>query len=194
MKERLTRSTTDFSHTKIDNLQYIPPPKNNNRGKMSDSQTSNITSQNERQLAELKLDEDVQQVGGHVLNDQPAQLQMSHQEFIKINLQTFQKFNGVGDVKQWLTNLLEKFDVLGVDMDDRIKLIPGVLTGEAFMWYTEQEQDMLSITSFTRLFLKRFSTKVLKGEKVSLDELRLHQQQSITTSGLQARGGQVEYF
>ncbi|CAF4144400.1 unnamed protein product, partial [Rotaria sp. Silwood1] len=102
MKGRTTRSTIDYSHIKIDNLQYIPLPKSTNNRSMSTSQTSNVLTKDEGKSTEETLDANVAEVDGHVVNDQSTQSQLSHQEVIEGKLRTFQKFNGNGDAEQWL--------------------------------------------------------------------------------------------
>ena len=185
MSEKSTRSTIDFSHIKIDKLQYNQPPRLQTNRSMSESQAPNILSQNQSQFTEVKLDKDVTTVGGHELNDQPTRSQPSHQNFIKEELQIFQKFTGTGDAEQWLTCLLEKFDLLGVDMAERIKWIPNVLTSEGFMWYAQYEKFMPTFIAFTNLFLQRFSTKRTEDEKITPNNQFLHQQQLTITNGIQ---------
>jgi len=65
MSEKSTRSTIDLSHIKIDKLQYNQPPRSQTNRSMSESQASNILSQNQSQFPEVKIDKDVTAVGGH---------------------------------------------------------------------------------------------------------------------------------
>jgi hypothetical protein len=185
MSEKSTRSTIEFSHIKIDKLKYNQPPRSQTNRSMSESQASNILSQNQSQFIEVKIDKDVTAVGGHESNDQPTRSQLSHQDVIKEELQIFQKFTGTGDAEQWLTCLLEKFDLLGVDMAERIKWIPNVLTSEGFIWYAQCEKFMPTFIAFTNLFLQRFSTKRTEDEKITTNNQFLHQQQLTITNGIQ---------
>ncbi|CAM4852154.1 unnamed protein product, partial [Rotaria magnacalcarata] len=66
MKGKTTRSTIDYSHIKIDNLQYIPLPKSTNNRSMSTSQTSNVLTKDEGKSTEETLDANVAEVDGHV--------------------------------------------------------------------------------------------------------------------------------
>ncbi|CAM2726764.1 unnamed protein product [Rotaria socialis] len=166
MKGRTTRSTIDYSHIKIDNLQYIPLPKSTNNRSMSTSQTSNVLTKDEGKRIEETLDANVAEVDGHVVNDQSTQSQLSHQEVIEEKLRTFQKFNGNGDAEQWLMYLLDKFDSLGVNMAERIIWIPNVLSNEAFIWYARSANVMPTFIAFTNLFLQRFSTK--RNEEIKI--------------------------
>ncbi|CAF3336749.1 unnamed protein product [Rotaria socialis] len=166
MKGRTTRSTIDYSHIKIDNLQYIPLPKSTNNRSMSTSQTSNVLTKDEGKSTEETLDANVAEVNGHVVNDQSTQSQLSHQEVIEGKLRTFQKFNGNGDAEQWLMYLLDKFDSLGVNMAERIIWIPNVLSNEAFIWYARSANVMPTFIAFTNLFLQRFSTK--RNEEIKI--------------------------
>ncbi|CAF1480406.1 unnamed protein product [Rotaria magnacalcarata] len=166
MKGRTTRSTIDYSHIKIDNLQYIPLPKSTNNRSMSTSQTSNVLTKDEGKSTEETLDANVAEVDGHVVNDQSTQSQLSHQEVIEEKLRTFQKFNGNGDAEQWLMYLLDKFDSLGVNMAERIIRIPNVLSNEAFIWYARSADVMPTFIAFTNLFLQRFSTK--RNEEIKI--------------------------
>ncbi|CAF1593052.1 unnamed protein product, partial [Rotaria magnacalcarata] len=166
MKGKTTRSTIDYSHIKIDNLQYIPLPKSTNNRSMSTSQTSNVLTKDEGKSTEETLDANVAEVDGHVVNDQSTQSQLSHQEVIEEKLRTFQKFNGNGDAEQWLMYLLDKFDSLGVNMAERIIWIPNVLSNEAFIWYARSANVMPTFIAFTNLFLQRFSTK--RNEEIKI--------------------------
>ncbi|CAF2108978.1 unnamed protein product [Rotaria magnacalcarata] len=166
MKGRTTRSTIDYSHIKIDNLQYIPLLKSTNNRSMSTSQTSNVLTKDEGKSTEETLDANVAEVDGHVVNDQSTQSQLSHQEVIEEKLRTFQKFNGNGDAEQWLMYLLDKFDSLGVNMAERIIWIPNVLSNEAFIWYARSADVMPTFIAFTNLFLQRFSTK--RNEEIKI--------------------------
>ncbi|CAF2038477.1 unnamed protein product [Rotaria magnacalcarata] len=166
MKGRTTRSTIDYSHIKIDNLQYIPLLKSTNNRSMSTSQTSNVLTKDEGKSTEETLDANVAEVDGHVVNDQSTQSQLSHQEVIEGKLRTFQKFNGNGDAEQWLMYLLDKFDSLGVNMAERIIWIPNVLSNEAFIWYARSANVMPTFIAFANLFLQRFSTK--RNEEIKI--------------------------
>ncbi|CAF3702981.1 unnamed protein product, partial [Rotaria socialis] len=163
MKGRTTRSTIDYSHIKIDNLQYIPLPKSTNNRSMSTSQTSNVLTKDEGKSTEETLDANVAEVDGHVVNDQSTQSQLSHQEVIEGKLRTFQKFNGNGDAEQWLMYLLDKFDSLGVNMAERIIWIPNVLSMKHLFgrskqnvskWLREVNQTMhlLKLSDTEKLF------------------------------------------
>ncbi|CAF3311612.1 unnamed protein product, partial [Rotaria socialis] len=163
MKGRTTRSTIDYSHIKIDNLQYIPLPKSTNNRSMSTSQTSNVLTKDEGKRIEETLDANVAEVDGHVVNDQSTQSQLSHQEVIEEKLRTFQKFNGNGDAEQWLMYLLDKFDSLGVNMAERIIWIPNVLSMKHLFgrskqnvskWLREVNQTMhlLKLSDTEKLF------------------------------------------
>ena len=182
---KTTRSTIDFSNIKIDNLQYNKPPKSTTSKNMPDSKVLNELPHSETQGSEGKLDEDVKEMGGHELNDQLVNSQSTYRDFAKEELKTFQKFTGLGDAEQWLTSLLEKFDLLQMDLDDRITFVPVVLTGEAFIWYIQNEKHMSTFMSFAKLFLQRFTSTKMEGEKsISTDHI-LNQQQLIMTSGIQ---------
>ena len=178
-----TRSTTDFSNIKIDNLQYNKPPKSQASKNMLELKTSNESPHNENQIIEEKSDEDVKKMGGHVLDDQLIISLSAHRKIIKEELQTFEKFTGLGDAEQWLTSLLNKFDLLQVDIDDRITFVPAVLTGEAFMWYIQHEKHMLTFISFAKLFLQCFSSTKMENIKATPTDHILNQQQVIRTNG-----------
>jgi hypothetical protein len=177
MNSRLTRSTTDLSNIKIENLQYNKPSKSRTSKNMSEVKISKELSHNETQFIEQKSDEEVKEVSGHELNDQFINSQSIHRNPIKEELQKFEKFTGLGDAEQWLTSLLMKFDSLQVDMDDRITFVPVVLTGEAFIWYIQHEKHMLTFISFAKLFLQRFFSTKLEDEKpTSTNHMLIHQQ------------------
>jgi hypothetical protein len=185
MNSKPTRSTTDFSNIKIDNLQYNKPSRSQISKNMSELKASNELPHNETQFIEQEFDEDVKEMGGHVLNDQLVASQSTHRDFIKEELRTFEKFTGLGDAEQWLTSLLKKFDLLQVDMDDRITFVSVLLTDEAFIWYIQNEQHILTFISFAKLFLQRFSSTKMEDKKpVSTDHI-FNQQQLITTNGTQ---------
>ena len=106
MNSKPTRSTTDFSNIKIDNLQYNKPPKSQTSKNMSDVKVLNEPPYNQTKISEEKLDEDVKEMDGHESNDQLINSRSAHRDFIKEQLQTFEKFTGLGDAEQWLTSLL----------------------------------------------------------------------------------------
>ena len=156
MNNKSTRSTTNFSNTGSDNLQYSKPPRSQTSKNMSDLTALNELPHFETQCIEDKFDEDVKEMGDHVLNDQLISSQSIHRDSIEEKLQTFEKFTGLGDAEQWLTSLLKEIDLLQVNMDDRIIFVPIVLTDEAFVRYLQNEQRMSTFISFANLFLQRF--------------------------------------
>ncbi|CAF4218374.1 unnamed protein product, partial [Adineta steineri] len=185
MSSTTTRSKIDLSKIKIDTLEYIPPSRLPIKQKMTISTSSNEVLHDENQLIEIKPGEDVKAADGHELNDQFVDSQPTHRDLIKEELQTFEKFTGGGDAEQWLTSLLKKFELLQVDMDDRIAFIPSVITGEAFIWFVQNEQHMMTFISFAKLFLQRFASTKMEGRTTTSTDLISNQQQLIITNGLQ---------
>jgi len=185
MNTKPTRSTTDLSNIKIENLQYNKSSRPQTNNNMPELKASNELPHNETEVMEEKSDEEVKAMGGHVLNDQLINSQSIHRNFIKEELQAFEKFTGLGDAEQWLTSLLKKFDLLQVDIDDRITCVPVVLTGEAFIWYIQNEKYMLTFISFARLFLQRFSSTKMEDRKPTSTDHVLIQQQLITRNETQ---------
>ena len=185
MNNKSTRSATNFSDIEIDNLQYNKPPRSQTSKNMSDLTASNELPHDETQCIEDKFDEDVKEMAGHVLNDQLISSQSTHRDSIKEKLQTFEKFTGLGDAEQWLTSLLKEFDLLQVNMNDRIIFVPIVLTGEAFVWYLQNEQRMSTFISFAKLFLQRFSSTKMEDRKLTSNHSPLNQQQLTTTNTTQ---------
>ncbi|CAF0784666.1 unnamed protein product [Adineta ricciae] len=176
MTEKKTRSVLDFSKIKIDNLQYVPPPRSQVGRSTSESQVSEELLREQAEVNECKGQTDVIRVDGHELNDQSTHSRGTHQEFIEEGLQAFQKFTGTGDAEQWLTGLLEKFELLKVEMAERIKWVGNVLTGEAIIWYIQHEEQMPTFLSFMRLFLQRFQANK-DDDKITLHNHVLQQQQ-----------------
>jgi hypothetical protein len=185
MNSKPTRSTIDLSNIKIDKLQYNKQPRSQISKNMSNSNASPESPHNEPQFFEKKVDGDVKAMGGHVLNDQLISSQSLHRIFIKQELQAFEKFTGLGDAAQWLSSLLMKLELLQVDMDDRITFVPVVLTGEAIIWYIQNIKHMSTFISFAELFLQRFSSTEMEGEKPMSTDPILTQQRLPTKNGTQ---------
>ena len=179
LHDRQTRSTTDLSSFKIDQLQHEKPPKVDKDRSMRDLPNSNIPPITETKVLEQKFDVVDNGDIGYIHNDQIMSINTSHCDFIKQKLQTFSKFDGSGDAETWFKILLEKFDSLQVDFDDRLMFVQKLLTGEAFIWYAKNETQMSTFLSFSTLFLRRFSSMVTEEKQIMVNDRMSVQQQAI---------------
>ncbi|CAF4556987.1 unnamed protein product, partial [Rotaria sp. Silwood2] len=59
---------------------------------------------------------------------------------------------------------MEKFDSLQLTRREQYELIPDTLTGEALIWYTEQQDHMPTFITFMKKFLKHFDNQELKTD------------------------------
>ncbi|CAF5109193.1 unnamed protein product, partial [Rotaria sp. Silwood1] len=59
---------------------------------------------------------------------------------------------------------MEKFDSLQVTRREQYELIPNTLTGEALIWYIEQQDHMPTFITFMKKFLQRFDNQELKTD------------------------------
>jgi hypothetical protein len=105
---------------------------------------------------------------GHDRHDQPKdhsdkQNQTTHE----VQLNPIRKFNGQGDVEQWLKQILEKFDSCKLSSNERNNLIPDILTGEVLIWYFKQQPQMLTFNSFIQNLLYHYGNKNSKQEQLS---------------------------
>ncbi|CAF4806745.1 unnamed protein product, partial [Rotaria sp. Silwood2] len=77
---------------------------------------------------------------GHDLNDQRSvDTDHKQQALIQKQLNSIQKFDGHGNPKLWLKHIIEKFDLLQLTSLERNELISEILTGDALIWYIEQQ-------------------------------------------------------
>ncbi|CAF3861616.1 unnamed protein product [Rotaria sp. Silwood1] len=85
-------------------------------------------------------------------------LMMSNSEQINID-STFTKLDLNKNVKtltESTTYTLEKFDLLQFTSLERNELISEILTGEALIWYAEQQDHMPTFIIFMKKFLQHF--------------------------------------
>ncbi|CAF2735307.1 unnamed protein product, partial [Rotaria sp. Silwood2] len=68
-----------------------------------------------------------------------------YQSLVRQQLNLIQKFDGCGNPKHWLKRIMEKFDLLQLTSLERNELISEILTGDALIWYIEQQDDMFNI-------------------------------------------------
>ena len=72
--------------------------------------------------------------------------------------ESFVKYSGEGDGETWLLQTLRQFQRQDFSRSDRYQSIPFLLDDVAYLWYVKTEQSIVSFESFSKLFLRRFST------------------------------------
>ncbi|CAF3315882.1 unnamed protein product [Rotaria sp. Silwood2] len=102
---------------------------------------------------------------GHDLNDQRSvDTDHKQQALIQKQLNSIQKFDGHGNPKLWLKHIIEKFDLLQLTSLERNELISEILTGDALIWYIEQQDHMPTFITFMKQFLQYFGDQELKTD------------------------------
>ncbi|CAF1670235.1 unnamed protein product, partial [Rotaria sp. Silwood1] len=102
---------------------------------------------------------------GHDLDDQRSvETDRKQQSLVRQQLDSIEKFDGLGNPKIWLKYIIEKFDLLQFTSLERNELISEILTGEALIWYVEQQDHMPTFITFMKKFLQHFDNQELKTD------------------------------
>ncbi|CAF4495660.1 unnamed protein product [Rotaria sp. Silwood2] len=168
MNIKPTRSTTDFTQTTIDSLLLPSKKEKQPLLMMSNSEQINIDST----FTKLDLNKNVKTLTesttytlGHDLDDQRSvETDTKQQSLVRQQLNAIEKFDGLGNPKIWLKHIIEKFDLLQFTSLERNELISEILTGEALIWYAEQQDHMPTFITFMKKFLQHFENQELKTD------------------------------
>lgn len=82
--------------------------------------------------------------------DDSSRLQKSVEE-------KFEGFDGVGEGETWLVKTIDLFDQFSVSEDDRMEIIPRLLTGYSQLWFIQNERIIYDFETFIKLFTDKFS-------------------------------------
>ncbi|CAF3420606.1 unnamed protein product [Rotaria socialis] len=168
MNIKPTRSTIDFTQITIDSLSLPSKKEKQPLLIMSNSEQTNIDST----FTTLDLNKNVKTLMesttytlGHDLDDQRSVKTDTKQQFlVQQQLNSIQNFDGHGNSKIWLKHIIEKFDLLQLTSLERNELISEILTGEALIWYAEQQDYIPTFITFMKKFLQYFDTQELKTD------------------------------
>jgi Retrotransposon gag protein/Zinc knuckle len=72
--------------------------------------------------------------------------------------ESFVKYSGEGDGELWLLQTMNRFRSQHFTRSDQLQSIPFLLEDAAYLWYVKTEQPIVSFETFSKLFLRRFST------------------------------------
>jgi hypothetical protein len=174
MDIKLTRSNQDLKQVSIESLLLgIKKEKQNESSMDKDEKVDgdlDLTNSPVKKVEE-EINEQVKFVAGHDSDDrknfsyhqQPSHTTQQQSHMIK-------KFDGDGDVEQWLKHIVEKFDLFELTSSERNNLIPNILTGEALIWYVEHQDDMPTCLVFMKRFIQHFgSQKVNQPSQTVID-------------------------
>ncbi|CAF3057222.1 unnamed protein product, partial [Rotaria sp. Silwood2] len=106
----------------------------------------------------------------------------SHQHNFEVQLNSIKKFNGQGTVEKWLTQIIEIFDSFQLSSNERNKLIPDILTGEALIWYFKQRHHKATFNSFIQNLLHQYENKTSRSAQLSSSESASKQSEQETMS------------
>ncbi|CAF4885545.1 unnamed protein product, partial [Rotaria sp. Silwood2] len=102
---------------------------------------------------------------GHKIDDQRlVKDDQQRQLLIRQHLSSIQKFDGHANPKIWLKSIIEKFDLLQLTTLERNELISEILTGDALIWYIEEQEHMPTFMTFMKQFLQYFGNQELKTD------------------------------
>ncbi|CAF3390750.1 unnamed protein product [Rotaria sp. Silwood2] len=166
MSNKATRSNTDFTHMTIDgsgltikNEKLKGDSMRNDEDDEINLEETTMVMNNINSVSNGKLNE----LTGHDLNDQPKDYTGKQKSTtVEAQLSSIKKFNGQGDVEQWLTQILEIFDSCQLSSNERNKLIPDILTSEALIWYFKQRHHMPTFNSFIQNLLYQYENKIYR--------------------------------
>ncbi|CAF1422631.1 unnamed protein product [Rotaria sordida] len=162
MKIKSTRSTTDFTQTDINSLLLLTKNEKQPLLMMSNSEQLNIDST--QTTIDLNKNDKTRSLG-HDLDDQrSAENDQKYQSSLQQQLNSIHKFDGHGNPKIWLKHIIEKFDLLQLTTLERNELVSEILTGDALIWYIEQQEHMTTFITFMKQFLQYFGNQELKTE------------------------------
>ena len=182
---KATRSNIDFLNMTIDSLG-LPIKKEKTRDDSTKKNEDNDIHVIETRIFTNKVDADVTEKlnggTGHDLNDQPL-VETDRQEIntVEVEPNPIRKFDGQGDVEQWLQQILKKFDSIQLSANERNNFIPEILTGEAFIWYYKQLHQMPTFNSFVKNILYHYGQTNANQERLpsSVSPLKQVKQESI---------------
>ncbi|CAF5045911.1 unnamed protein product [Rotaria magnacalcarata] len=168
MNIKPTRSTIDFTQITIDSLSLPSKKEKQPLLIMSNSEQTNIDST----FTTLDLNKNVKTLMesttytlGHDLDDQRSVKTDTKQQFlVQQQLNSIQNFDGHDNSKIWLKHIIEKFDLLQLTSLERNEFISEILTGEALIWYAEQQDYIPTFITFMKKFLQYFDTQELKTD------------------------------
>jgi hypothetical protein len=169
MSIKSTRSNKNFSQVPIDSF-LLPNKSENQKESMASSENIDVNLDlNKMDIKKGELDEKVKVMSGHDLNDRHLlSLDKPSSPSVQSQLRTIQKFDGNGDAEQWLTHVLDKFDLFQLTAMERHNLVQDLLTGEALIWYAKQD-DISTFTSFIKKFIRHYGDKsLIQGESTSV--------------------------
>jgi hypothetical protein len=157
MNKKPTRNNTNFTNMTIDSLS-LPVKSEKPKGDLTKIDEDITIDLNEETTAINKVNSNVSEklndLAGHDLNDQPVEYTNK------------QKFNGQGNVEQWLKQILEELDSVQLSSNERNNFIPEILTGEALIWYFKQQCYMPTFNSFVQNVLYHYGTKNVHQERL----------------------------
>ncbi|CAF4224438.1 unnamed protein product, partial [Rotaria sordida] len=120
-----------------------------------------------KNMINVEVSEKLNDMAGHDLNDQPVgDIDKQKPTTAEVRSNPIKKFNGQGDVEQWLKQLLENFDSFQLSSNERNNLIPDILTGEVLIWYFKQQHYMPTFNSFIQNLLYHYGNKNLEQEQL----------------------------
>ncbi|CAF1429741.1 unnamed protein product [Rotaria sordida] len=120
-----------------------------------------------RNKIHVEVNEKLNDIAGHDLNDQPTRYtDKRNLTTIEMQPNLIEKFNGQGDVEQWLKQVLEKFDSFQLLSSERNNLIPDIITGEALIWYFKQQHHIPTFNSFIQNVLYHYGNKNSEQEQL----------------------------
>ncbi|CAF4866019.1 unnamed protein product [Rotaria socialis] len=171
MSLKQTRTTRNLKLTSINSL-FLPTKKEKQQlSIMEDIETDNIQSL--QQTTDLKTDDTTSiellngQLLGHDLHDQRLSQHKKQQDpSILTQLRTIKKFDGQGDVEDWLEKVLEKFSELQLTTSEQNDLIPELLNGKAFIWYMKAQEKMSTFALFAKNLLQHYERKELNQDQI----------------------------
>ena len=166
MNNKATRSNTDFTLMVVNESGLTIKKEKPKDDLVIDDQDNEIN------LEETTVDTNkinlvgngkLNELAGHDLNDQQRDyIDKQTSTTVEAQLTSIKKFNGQGDVEQWLTEVLDKLDSFQLSSNERHKLIPDILTGEALIWYFKQQHHMSTFNSFIQNLLHQYENKVYR--------------------------------
>ncbi|CAF3026675.1 unnamed protein product, partial [Rotaria sp. Silwood2] len=168
MNIKSTRSTTDFTQTDMDSLllstknekQPLLATTSSAQVNINPAHTSTDLDENEKQHLTITT-----KPLGHKIDDQRlVKDDQQRQLLIRQHLSSIQKFDGHANPKIWLKSIIEKFDLLQLTTLERNELISEILTGDALIWYIEEQEHMPTFMTFMKQFLQYFGNQELKTD------------------------------
>ncbi|CAM4979063.1 unnamed protein product [Rotaria socialis] len=78
----------------------------------------------------------------------------------------FNKYSGVGDAKEWLSQTMNQSKQCGLRRLEQLQAIPFLLVDIAYLWYVEHIDLIISFEIFSKLFLQKFTSTSLPTQDI----------------------------